>query len=79
MAVLCVKITVVRLRRHIMAFLILMLLILCGVSTASAQRFKVQLLEEGTEFTQFTGGWQWDMRLRIGSGKAMVEGDVLSF
>ena len=48
--------------KHIMVFLILMLLILCGVSAASAQGFKVQLLEEGTEYTQFTGGWPWDIQ-----------------
>lgn len=50
------------LRKYIIFFLILMLLVLCGVSAASAQGFKVQLLEEGTEFTQFMGGWPWDIQ-----------------
>ena len=49
-------------RKYIIFFLILMLLVLCGVSAASAQGFKVQLLEEGTEFTQFMGGWPWDIQ-----------------
>ena len=48
--------------KYIMVFLILMLLVLNGVSAASAQGFKVQLLEEGTEFTQFMGGWPWDIQ-----------------
>ena len=49
-------------RKYIIFFLILMLLFLCGVSAASAQGFKVQLLEEGTEFTQFMGSWPWDIQ-----------------
>ena len=48
-------------RKHILVFLILMLLVICGVSAASAKGFKVQLMEEGTEYTQFTGGWPWDI------------------
>ncbi len=47
--------------RHIVVFLILMLLVICGVSAASAKGFKVQLMEEGTEYTQFTGGWPWEI------------------
>lgn len=48
-------------RKYMIFFLILILLVLYGVSAASAQGFKVQLLEEGTEFTQFMGGWPWDI------------------
>ena len=50
------------LRKRIMVFLSLMLLIICGLSAASAQGFKVQLMEEGTEYTQFSGGWPWDIQ-----------------
>ena len=49
-------------RKHIMIFLILMLWAICGVSAASAKGFKVQLMEEGTEYTQFTGGWPLDIQ-----------------
>ena len=49
-------------RKHIMVFLILILLVICGVSAASAKGFKVQLMEDGKEYTQFTGGWPWDIQ-----------------
>ena len=49
-------------RKHITFFLILMFLVICGVSAASAKGFKVQLMEEGTEYTQFAGGWPWDIQ-----------------
>ena len=48
--------------RHIVVCLLLMLLVICGVSAASAKGFKVQLMEEGTEYTQFIGGWPWDIQ-----------------
>ena len=35
--------------KAILVFLIIMLLIICGVSAASAKGFTVQLMEEGTE------------------------------
>lgn len=43
--------------KAILVFLIIMLLIICGVSAASAKGFTVQLMEEGTEYTQFFGGF----------------------
>ena len=49
------------LRRKVV-FLIFMLLVICGVSAASAKGFKVRLMEEGTEYTQFTGGWPWNIQ-----------------
>ena len=49
-------------RKNIMVFLILMLLVISGVSAASAKGFKVQLMEEGKEYTQFTGDWPWDIQ-----------------
>ena len=48
--------------KAILVFLIIMLLIICGVSAASAKGFTVQLMEEGTEYTQFFGGFPWDIQ-----------------
>ena len=48
--------------KTILVFLIIMLLIICGVSAASAKGFTVQLMEEGTEYTQFFGGFSWDIQ-----------------
>lgn len=49
-------------RRRLMLVLVLALLVICGVSAASAKGFKVQMLEEGTEYTQFFGGFPWDIQ-----------------
>ena len=49
-------------RKRIMVFLVLMLLAICGVSAASTKGFKVQLMEEGKEYTQFFGGFPWDIQ-----------------
>ncbi len=49
-------------RKHMMVFPVLMLLVICGVSAASAKGFKVRLMEEGTEYTQFTGVWPSDIQ-----------------
>ncbi len=49
-------------RKHILVFLILVLFAACGVSAASAKGFKVRLMEEGKEYTQFTGDWPWDIQ-----------------
>ena len=48
--------------RYIAAFTILMLFVFCGISDASAKGFKVQLMEEGTEYAQFFGGFPWDIQ-----------------
>lgn len=49
-------------RRLLSIFFILTLFIVCAASTASATGLKVQLMEEGTEYTQFFGGWPWDIQ-----------------
>ena len=49
-------------RRLLSIIFILTLFIVCAASTASATGLKVQLMEEGTEYTQFFGGWPWDIQ-----------------
>ena len=47
---------------HIVVFLAFTFLIICGASAASAKGFRVQPMEEGAEYTQFSGGWPWDIQ-----------------
>ena len=49
-------------RRLLSIIFILMLFIVSAASTASATGFKVQPMEEGTEYTQFFGDWPWDIQ-----------------
>lgn len=52
-------------KKRLMVFLILVLFMFCGASGAYAKGFKVQIMEEGTEYTQFLGGWPWDIQPTI--------------
>ena len=45
-----------------MVCLVLALLVISGLSAASAKGFKVQLMEDGTEYTHFFGGFPWDIQ-----------------
>lgn len=47
---------------RIVVFLAFTFMIICGVSAASAKGFRVQPMEEGAEYTQFSGGWPWDIQ-----------------
>ena len=49
-------------KRHFCFILLAVLLCFVGMSAASAKGFEVQLMEEGKEYTQFTGGWPWDIQ-----------------
>ena len=49
-------------RRLFTILFVLMLFIVCAAPAASAMGFKVQPMEEGTEYTQFFGGFPWDIQ-----------------